>query len=170
MKKKNQLTIKKSHLATIAVLAIIAIIFSVNSINQANEDSLIVYKKALYDSISCQYSCPLLFQEFQNKSQYLPSRTCVQNCIADFEALGLDSTRYTDSDLLNDALVIDLEQAITDCRAKSFINSTETDSQAFFQCSVQELEEIKSDYPYLEDSTDEMDEVLEETQENTEEV
>tara|TARA_Y100000310_G_scaffold131061_1_gene130274 strand:+ start:486 stop:983 length:498 start_codon:yes stop_codon:yes gene_type:complete len=161
MKKKNQLTIKKSHLTILAIILVVAVIFSVNSINQADQDSLTIYKKALYDSISCQYSCPLLFQEFQNKSQFLPSRTCVQNCVADFEALGLDSTRYTDSDLLNDELVIDLEQAITDCRAKSFLNSTETDSQAFFQCSIQALNDIKEDYPYLQDS---QEDIVEENQ------
>ncbi len=107
------------------------------------------YKKALYDSFSCQYSCPLAEQEYQGRVQLLPSRECTQNCIDNYNSLEIDSSKFTQQELLQDNLAGDVGAIVDNCRAISTSQDGEINNEDFFACTTDGLESLKEDYKYL---------------------
>ena len=122
----NSIKIRKSTLyISIALLALILsslLFYSIYLPKKSFNDDLNFYKKSLFDSTLCQYSCPLQEQEFQGRSQFFPLRPCVQKCLEDLAALNLDGTKFSDQDLGNDNLIKDLGDSISNCRNSSIIN------------------------------------------------
>ncbi len=111
------------------------------------------YKKDLFDSLLCQYSCPLENQVYQNKSQILPSQSCVQNCTIKLKDEQAKGDKFSNTDIANDNLVKDIQDAVNSCRTSSITVSNETsgtiDNQKFFDCVKIALEGIQVKYAYL---------------------
>jgi len=108
------------------------------------------YKKELYDSTLCQYSCPLTLQEAQNKTQYLPESGCVQNCTADIKEIQSVGDAISNAQLKNDKLLEDMSVVITNCKKEAIdINTKTLDNTLFFTCSAEKLSELKNKYAYL---------------------
>ncbi|MBS3071927.1 hypothetical protein J4408_02970 [Candidatus Pacearchaeota archaeon] len=142
---------KKSLMTLIGVVIIIvlAVYFYTSYYSTQKETSEInFYKAALYKSISCQYSCPLIEQEFQNKTQFLPSRSCVEGCITELNALNLSSTKFSNEKLLGDNLIPDIENVINNCK-KINLEQNDTENKIFFSCSVNGLNALKLNYTYI---------------------
>ncbi|MEM3113354.1 MAG: hypothetical protein QXI33_02935 [Candidatus Pacearchaeota archaeon] len=133
----------------IITLLIIGFVF-VYYPKQVKANKIDSYKKDVYSSILCQYSCPLKEQEFQNKTQMLPDTECVKQCTLDLQ---IKKSRYTGirgTDLGNDELVKDVSKVIDDCRTSSLIGDTFTlDNEKYFPCVTQKLESLKDKYDYL---------------------
>src|SRR3989344_8252860 len=150
---KNKKSDRKYLITIILVIALIVLSFLIyNKSNGDNDSDLNNYKKALYESVLCQYSCPLIEQEFNNITQYLPLKPCVESCINQFRALGLNDTKFSDETLINDNLVKDIEITIRNCKLSSseeINNSQRINNEIFFKCSVDGLNSIKSNYTYL---------------------
>ena len=108
------------------------------------------YKKALYDSIYCQYSCPLVEYTFENnQTQNLPKRECADECIANLKK---DYVReqFTEEELLVDELALDVEILVSECRTNNINNQTGAlDSESWVSCSLGKLDELKEKYNYL---------------------
>jgi len=150
---KNKKSDRKYLITIILVIALIVLSFLIyNKSNGDNDSDLNNYKKALYESVLCQYSCPLIEQEFNNITQYLPLKPCVESCINQFRALGLNDTKFSDETLINDNLVKDIEITIRACKLSSseeMNNTQRINNEIFFKCSVDGLNSIKSNYTYL---------------------
>ena len=112
------------------------------------------YKKQIFDRISCQYKCPLTEQTYQDKTQTLPDATCVQQCASNLKTLqGNSIVQYSNTDLQNDNLFVDIEGLITSCRNTSLNQSASTptlDNVKFFGCVVDGLDKLRLDYSYLD--------------------
>ena len=104
----------------------------------------------MYNSVLCQYKCPLTEQTLNNKTQLLPEVSCVKTCTDDFRQKEISKKSFNDNDLINDNLVGDLGDAINRCKAISLNNETLTiNNTLFFSCSIESLEGLKANYTYL---------------------
>jgi len=148
-----ELKVKRQTLYIIIAVIITAVVTSAffiyypkyqgnNEINQ--------YKKALYDSVLCQYSCPLVDQVVQNTTQKLPEQACVQACTEKLRTINIDGNKFSNSDLQNDNFVKDVESGITNCRTESLNTTTlKVENERFFSCSINFLQSVKDNYSYL---------------------
>ncbi len=108
------------------------------------------YKKALYESVLCQYNCPLVEQTLQNKTQMLPEQTCVQACTEKFRQMNIDGAKFSEKDLQNDNLIKDIEAGVGGCRTKAAnLTTLKIDNPAFFNCTIDFLESLNQNYNYL---------------------
>ncbi len=111
------------------------------------------YKKQLYDSLLCQYSCPLIDQTYDNKTQLLPDQVCVQTCTASLKAEQAKGIKFTNEDLINDNLITDVEGIVKKCRTLTTTLKNTTiatiDNEKFFTCVKTDLESVKETYAYL---------------------
>lgn len=108
------------------------------------------YKKELYSSTLCQYSCPLTLQTAQNKTQYLPEQSCVQNCTVDVKKIQASGDAISNAQLKNDKLLDDMSVAITNCRTEAVdVNTKTLNNTLFFTCSIEKLRGLKDKYSYL---------------------
>lgn len=108
------------------------------------------YKKEMYQSTLCQYSCHLTLQQVQNQTQYLPEPTCVQDCTKNFKALQTNGDAISNAQLTNDKLIEDMSNAITACKTNAVdINTKILNSTLFFSCSIEKLGSLKDKYNYL---------------------
>lgn len=108
------------------------------------------YKKELYTSTLCQYSCPLSLQQAQNKTEYLPEQTCVNNCTKKFKEIQSTSEDISNSQIKNDGLINDMSSAISVCKNGAVDTKTMSlNNTLFFSCSVEKLSALKSKYSYL---------------------
>lgn len=112
------------------------------------------YKKGLYDSIVCQYSCPLTIQTLGNKTQELPEQSCVMQCTSNLRAIQNSTDSIPNSALLNDDLIKDIEKEINTCKTVSVSENPKTklpelNNTLFFNCSAQGISSLKDKYSYL---------------------
>jgi len=155
---KDSMKLNKSIFYTIIITAVIVFIVSYLIFsyipNNKETSKLNEYKKALYDSIVCQYSCPLSLQEINNKTQEAPNAECVQSCTQELRDSQASGDIFSNAQLSNDNLIKDIEDVISVCkdasiRTNSKTNLPELNSTIFFPCSSEALKEIKKDYSYL---------------------
>lgn len=156
---------KKNLFIIIFVIFIIVIIlfYFLNYIpNKNKKDQINLYKKAVYESISCQYNCPINDTKIANKTQRLPDFLCLQRCIMNIREKNLSLNQLSQEDLLNDDFAKDITDTIDSCKeiyAKSQItngslsNSTleipQVDADKLFECVRKGLINIKNKYSYL---------------------
>ena len=107
------------------------------------------YKKSLYESVVCEYSCPLSEQVYKNKTQMLPNNECIKSCTEEFKA-NYGSTSPTDKEKALDGFFDDLSLVISACKKLSTgENSTEIDNARFFECTSTQLGNMDEKYRYL---------------------
>jgi len=109
------------------------------------------YKKSLFNSVLCQYSCPLTNQTAQNKTQLLPTESCIRECTSLLQ--NNKNIGITNQDLADDNLIKDVEDVVNNCRTSSIsqgsIESISINNELFFDCVKSGLSSIKSNYNYL---------------------
>ena len=159
---------KKSLLigVLILVIAIVLLFYFLKYIPEKNKDKDIkIYKKALYDSILCQFTCALSPSKVQNTTVFLPDSLCQKICIVELKSKNLNTTKYSKQDLLTDNLAADIEKVMLDCKNLytkeqsptnvSTSNETSIDipvnTAAYFPCVKQGLIDLQSKYPYIKD-------------------
>jgi len=109
------------------------------------------YKQVLYDSILCQYSCPLIEKKVGvNKTDLVPEPECVKECSLELNAKIASGVKYTEAEVSNDDLLKDMRSSIDVCKRESFDNSTlAINSSEFFVCVKSDLVELKEKYSYV---------------------
>ena len=137
----------------IVVIAIGIYIYESNQIYKVKRNSdLLSYKKSLYETVFCQYSCPLKFQLYQNKTQLIPDLDCIKNCTVEFKkvysSVALNKFNFTKQELANDNFFNDIGLLIENCKKQSTGSSLINNSE-FFTCSINGLELVKERYDYL---------------------
>ncbi len=159
---------KKSLLIGMLILVIIIVLlfYFLKLIPEKNKDKDIkIYKKALYDSILCQFTCALSPSKVQNTTVFLPDSLCQKICITELKVKNLNTTIYSEQDLLTDNLATDIEKVMSDCRKLytkeqspvnvSAPNETSIDipinTTAYFPCVKQGLIDLQDKYPYISD-------------------
>jgi hypothetical protein len=108
------------------------------------------YKKELYISTLCQYSCPLSLQKVGNKTEYLPEQACVKSCTDKFKNNPSLSEDISNNQIKNDGLLSDMSNGIIDCKSTAVDVKSETlNNTLFFSCSIEKLNALKNKYNYL---------------------
>ncbi len=136
----------------ITILITFAISFLIFKYIPDNNQNLKIdeYRKGLYTSVLCQYSCPLSLQQFQNKTDYLPEPACAKDCtdkLKNFQSITED---ISNNQIKKDGLIIDMSNAITACKNKATDTKTKTiNNTLFFNCSIEKLSALKNKYNYL---------------------
>lgn len=146
---------KSRHVITAVVIAII-VTFAVSFlflkyIPDTKETSKVdEYKKEIFSSTLCQYSCPLSLQTVQNQTEYLPEQSCVKSCTSNVDQIKIMSEDISNNQIIKDGLIKDMSTLITSCK-NSAINTTTVslNSSLFFSCSTEKLSALKIKYPYL---------------------
>jgi hypothetical protein len=138
----------------IVVIALGAYVYQSNQIYQVKRNSdLLDYKKGLYETVFCQYKCPLKTQLYQNTTQLIPDLECVKNCSASFKtkynSAVLNKLNFTKQELSSDNFFNDIELIIANCKTQSADSASLLNNTQFFSCSVKGLELIREKYNYL---------------------
>jgi len=115
---------------------------------QQQEEEVNGYKRALFESTLCQYSCPLSTQELQGIEQELPERECINQCITTLREGGYND-QFLDRELLNDELVQEIERTIKDCKLDSTDFDEGINNVDFFNCASESLDGLKNEFEYL---------------------
>ncbi|MBI2632036.1 hypothetical protein HYW75_03465 [Candidatus Pacearchaeota archaeon] len=167
--KKESIQISKKTLLYGLLILIIAAFFLFYSLKYLPEKNKVsdinLYKKALYDSILCQFSCPLLPSKSQNTTVFLPDQICQKICIAELKAMNLNTTKYSQQDLISDNLASDINNIILDCKnlysiKQPIVNGTSSNNTsqtipinttAYFPCVKLGLIGLQDNYPYIID-------------------
>ena len=112
------------------------------------------YKRELYQSLVCQYSCPLSQQLINNKTQEAPNQECIMQCTQTLKELQNSTDAISNAQLTSDNLIKDMGDIITACRTSSIKenNSTklpELNNSLFLSCSADGLKTLEPKYSYL---------------------
>ena len=108
------------------------------------------YKKGIFSSTLCQYSCPLSLQTVQNQTGYLPEQSCITGCTSDLNQTKLLGEDISNNQIKKDKLIEDISTEITSCRNEAVNKTTmSVNSSLFFSCSAEKLNTLKAKYPYL---------------------
>jgi len=105
------------------------------------------YKKAIFDSVVCQYNCPLVEQEIQGTNQLAPEQACVQQCSQKLSIY--DSNKFTREEMAQDNLIIDITKTASECRTQN-VKEDKINMAVFFPCVENNLNSLKQIYPYLQ--------------------
>lgn len=151
---KSTIKISIKSIVLVIVLIIIAAglayYFLKYAPEQKKKNDINSYKKSLYESILCQYQCPMKNYTFQNQTQELQDRDCVVNCINELKNKGYLKDQFSNNEINQDSLAKDIEQVVEDCRQNSVNNSTGLlDSQKITNCAISSLQALKQNYSYL---------------------
>lgn len=107
------------------------------------------YKKEFYNGILCEYGCPLVSQEVNNKTQMLPLLDCIKDCTSKFREK-YSKNNFTSQEISSDNLIKDIDANVNACKKASInLTSMKMDNVAYFNCSKSELEKLKDKYGYL---------------------
>jgi hypothetical protein len=148
-----RLTKRKFILLIVVVIIIAALLvyFLEFYPKQQKEKGIEQYKKALYESVVCQYSCPLENLTIMNQTQLLPGTKCVAACIQQLKDKGYTKSLYTDGEMTQDFLIKDIEAVVVACRAQGTNNETGVqDNEKIMSCSVSGMNALKQNYAYLQ--------------------
>lgn len=160
LENKNTVKLSKKKIKTIILaIFIIAIVLVATYFGygyylaKKKVTSATEYKRDIYNSMLCEFNCPLKDQLINNKTQNAPDAECVKNCSAEFRTknYSLSTTNKIDKDLLlKDGLLNDLSKIAKDCQTNA-VNKTSMkfDMKYLSSCAVQQLEPLKQKYPYL---------------------
>ena len=144
---KKSVSIILSVIVTIIVLILLTTSYLPN---QKQADLVVEYKKALYESVLCQYSCPIIEGEFNNETTRIPDMACIQDCVNEFRAKGIDANTISNRDLETDNFVLDSTTIIEDCRTLNLgVGANSTNSEFFFICAKDSLQKLNQTYLYL---------------------
>ena len=108
------------------------------------------YKKLGYESLLCQYNCPLELQTLNNKTQLLPNSACVEACSQKLKQANVSSDIFSANDLKNDNLFSDITNAVNICKTESVNKTSLTmDNRVYFNCVSEKLKSLAVTYPYV---------------------
>ena len=150
----NEIRISKSKLYftffLILILAVVLVYFYVYQPNQVRKEEIEEYKKSVYESIFCQYSCPIVEVDVLNQTNLLPDVSCTKVCTENLKAKNISLTHFSEEDVLDDNLFIDIDAVIRNCKQNNYNSETEElNYTSFFSCSAKEIESLKESYSYL---------------------
>lgn len=124
--------------------------------DQKHNATVSEYKKALFDSVQCQYACPLSAQNVNNQTQMLPDNACVQSCTTTLQSKLATGDIISNKEITSDNLVTDIQGVINNCKTQSTTSNTNStilaptiDTAKFFACVKDALTTIKAKYSYL---------------------
>lgn len=119
---------------------------------QETNEHLEEYKRTVYDSLVCQYSCDLIEGESNGQQTMVPDTTCIQGCLAQVREKGFTGEEFSDAEILSDDLFLDIDTVIQDCKSEHFVAddvNTIPDFSAFHSCVIDGFASLKEDYSYL---------------------
>lgn len=135
----------------ILAIALLAVYLFYYAPKQKKQNEINDYKKSLYESILCQYECPMKNYTFEeNQTQLLQDRDCVVACIGSLKTKGYVKDQYSNNEINSDSLAQDIDFVVSNCRKENVNNSTKVvDNQAITNCAIEGLRALKQTYKYL---------------------
>ena len=144
---------KRTFMLSVLIILILiglALYFLIYYPEQQKQSEINLYKKALFDSILCQYECPPENITALNQTQLLPNRNCVVECINQLKEKGYEKNQYSNEELTQDNFAVDIETIIINCRKNNIFNDTQTpDAEKITLCAIEGLRTLRQTYNYL---------------------
>ena len=147
--RKNRLLI---GVAVLLAIVILGIYFMNPWAEENNLTGVQTYKKAIYESLACQYSCPVAAVNLSGKAEEMPDGKCIRGCLNKIKETGFNKTSFTEQELLDDDFVYNITNVIETCRQEFMAVNNESvlpDSGGFYDCGFKGLNSLKKDYVYL---------------------
>ena len=148
----NEIKISKKTIKILLVILfsiiLISSLYFYNSHNK-KEKSIEEYKQAIYNSLLCQFSCPMKEAQVENQKQLVPDAFCIQNCTGKLKANNFTNNIYSEKELLKDSLFSDLDKSISQCKKENTGSDTNIDYTKYYACNLKELTMLKEKYNYL---------------------
>ena len=145
---KKQLWI---FVVAIIVIVVLSVYFFYLGPKLEKSSEIKLHKKLLYESILCQYSCQFENVTVSNQTDILPSAACIGECVNGLKQSGIDPSKFSNEELLDDGLFPDVENIISNCRESGRNNETgQSNYTIFFGCASDSLEGLKEKYNYLD--------------------
>lgn len=148
----NKKTLKIAFISLFSILLIGLILYfgigyyiANQKINLANQ-----YKIDVYNSMLCEFNCPLSDQEYQGEMMKLPELECVKTCSEEFRLKNYTITANDKEIILKDGLLDKISTIVNDCKTKGLNQeSLKLDVEVFSNCSREMLIPLKDQYTYL---------------------
>lgn len=145
----------KSVIIIVIATALIVIVMSYLIFSyipqQKKLDLISDYKKASYEAILCQYTCPLELQKTtENKTELLPNLNCVKACSDSLKQKNLNPEAFSVNDLKNDNFFSDILTLVDNCKKQS-LNQTSLslDTKSYVSCVSLNIKKLNQTYGYI---------------------
>lgn len=140
--------------SVILIVIILSGYFFLYAPKQQSSQNVQQYKKDLYNTILCRYSCPLTEISLEDGSTiFFPEKSCSDLCVNELTKKGYTPNKFSSEEIITDNLVSDIDIEITNCRDETVSESGENltlgNSKNFFECVTQNLKQLKEKYPYI---------------------
>ncbi len=141
---------KKLYIALVA-LSLIALISSILLyISYNNKEKMIEeYKLVIYNSLLCQFSCPIKEAQFEDQKQLVPDAACIKTCTEKLKANNFTQNIYAEKELLKDDLFLDIDQAISQCKKENTNIDSNINYASYYSCNLEKINGLKEKYDYL---------------------
>lgn len=151
---ENEINFDRKFIA-FAILGIVIILASVGlsftklaAVSFADEE-INSYKKAIYESLVCQYSCPTEGKEYNGEIVQFLVTSCTTTCIEELKTKGFERDEYPADVLDDDNLLLDIDNLLKVCREQTMKENNIPDNSAFYACAIENLSSLKENYNYL---------------------
>lgn len=156
LKSKIMKTNRKLKNLTISAIVLVLIISSVaywqkvQSEKNTSQKEIIEYKRTLFQSFECQYSCESIEVNTDAGIASVPNPECIKSCIGIAKS-NPPKFDIREANLTDDLFLFQIDEARNFCFSQNAdslqgINQTEA-----FRCMKGALEKIKVNYEYLRD-------------------
>ncbi|HLD98538.1 MAG TPA: hypothetical protein VI815_04385 [Candidatus Nanoarchaeia archaeon] len=138
-------------IAAIIIIALVAYFGYGYYLGTKKSQEIITYKQDVYNSILCEFNCPLTEQEFNGKKQLLPEVECVKTCSEEFRGKNYSLSTADREFLIKDGFLTQLSTIVTSCQNQSVdVVTKNLNISKFSSCARTNLEPLKEKYPYLD--------------------
>jgi len=148
----DKIKISKRKMGVGVIMLIVVVIFGVYLfyyIENNKEIKINDYKLEVYNSLVCQFSCPMEEARFQNETRLLPETTCIEKCTENLKLNYLKNDSYIKEQLLGDNLFKDIDGAIIECRGINMDAAGSVNYSSYYNCNLEKLYAMRDKYGYL---------------------
>jgi hypothetical protein len=114
----------------------------------AKADKVEAYKKQVYESILCQYKCPIVNTTVNNETRPTPDVACIKECVNVAKATNITGEDISNAELKSDNLASDILLIIDSCTQTNTVSKM-TNYTGLYDCAGPQLEGLKQNYSYL---------------------
>lgn len=142
---------RKAVYVGVAVLIMIVIgsVYWFYNMENEKETEINNYKLNIYNSLICQFSCPIEETRFQNETKLLPDTACLERCTERLKMSNLRNDTYSKEELLSDNLFVELDGSILECKGLNRDAAGSINYSSYYNCNLEKLYAMKERYDYL---------------------
>ncbi len=145
----DEIKISKKAIYILIIVILILTSGALFFINGNKSAGVEEYKKEIYESVSCQYNCPVKEYDLAERKEYLLDDSCVKECIAELKAKGFVKDQFSAEELTTDDFAFEIDEILQGCRQEFVDEENLPDNLGFYGCVKEKLASMKEKYSYL---------------------